>query len=56
MNCDRIVTAIDATLVLQFNAALLQSLPCEAGADVNSDGRLDANDAVLILWIVSGLT
>ena len=56
VNCDRIVTAIDATLVLQFNAALLQSLPCEAGADVNSDGRLDANDAVLILWIVSGLT
>lgn len=56
VNCDRIVTAIDATLVLQFDAALLQSLPCEAGADVNNDGRVDANDAVLILWMVGGLT
>ena len=56
VNCDRIVTAIDATFVLQFDAALLQSLPCEAGADVNRDGRVDANDAVLILWMVGGLT
>ena len=56
VNCDRIVTAIDATLVLQFNAALLRSLPCEAGSDLNNDGRVDANDALLILWLVSGLT
>ncbi len=56
VNCDRIVTVVDATLILQFNAALLQSLPCEAGADVNNDGRVDANDAVLILWVVGGLT
>ncbi len=55
VNCDRIVTVIDATLIVQFNAALLRSLPCEAGADVNHDGRVDANDALLILWIVGGL-
>ncbi len=55
VNCDRIVTVLDAVLVLQFTAALLQELPCEAGADANGDGSVDANDAVFILWMQAGL-
>ena len=55
VNCDRIVTSLDAILVLQFNAALIQALSCEAGADVNRDGSVDANDAALILRMQAGL-
>ena len=46
---------IDAAFVLQFNAGLLDSLPCEENADVNTDGSSNAIDALLILQFVAGL-
>jgi len=41
--------------VLQFSASLIQVLPCEAGADANRDGNVDASDAALIMRIQAGL-
>jgi hypothetical protein len=49
------VTSIDAALILQLDAGLLQSLPCEASGDVNGDGLLNSIDAALILQYVAGL-
>ena len=54
-NCDSTVNSIDAVLVLQLDAALIQSLPCEGSADVSGDGEIDARDAAVILQIEAGL-
>jgi hypothetical protein len=54
-NCDHIVNSIDATLELQYTAALIHSLPCQGGADVNGDGMVNAIDVTLILQYVAGL-
>ena len=54
-NCDGSVNAIDAALVLQFNAGLVGSLPCEDAADVNGDGDITSVDAALILQLTAGL-
>jgi hypothetical protein len=55
-SCDGRVNAIDAALVLQFAAALVNTLPCHASfADVNQTGSIDALDALLILQFVAGL-
>jgi hypothetical protein len=54
-NCDGGVTAVDAALVLQYDAGLIDSLPCEDNADVNNDGVINAIDAALILQLVAGL-
>ena len=54
-NCDGEVTSIDALLVLQFHAALIDSLPCQDVADVNGDGEIDSRDAMLILQVYSCL-
>ena len=53
-NCDGVVNAIDATLVLQLSAGLIATLSC-AGGDVNGDGLVNAIDAQLILQYVAGL-
>ena len=55
VNCDGTVNSIDASLVLQFSAALLGTLPCAGGADVNDDARINSIDAALILQFVAGL-
>ncbi|MCI0777815.1 MAG: hypothetical protein J4N95_06520 [Chloroflexi bacterium] len=55
VNCSGAVTSIDAALILQFTAALTDSLPCEHLADVNSNGSVDAIDATLVLQFVAGL-
>ena len=55
MNCDSSVNAIDAALVLQLNAGLLASLPCQLNADTNVSGHVDSIDAALILQFVAGL-
>ncbi|OGO50952.1 MAG: hypothetical protein A2148_02340 [Chloroflexi bacterium RBG_16_68_14] len=55
VDCDRTVTSIDAALVLQYDARLLASLPCQDAAEVSGDGRINAIDAVLILQVVAGL-
>lgn len=54
-NCDGTVNSIDATLVLQLNAGLLQSVACQGKVDVSADGRVDSLDASLILQFAAGL-
>lgn len=54
-NCDMTVNSIDALLVLQRGAHLLDELACEQQADVNHDSIADARDALLILQHVAGL-
>lgn len=54
-NCDGLVNSIDAAIVLQFVAGLIDSVPCPANADVDGNGRIDAIDAALILQIDAGL-
>jgi hypothetical protein len=46
---ERRVNSIDAAIVLQFHARLINRLNCPQNADVNEDGRIDARDASLIL-------
>jgi hypothetical protein len=53
-SCDEIVNSIDAALVLQLVADLLQAFGCDADVDVNGDGRVDAIDAALILQFDAG--
>ena len=55
VNCDRTVNTIDAVLILQFDAGLIASLPCQDFADVNADGHINAIDAALILRFEAGL-
>jgi alpha-tubulin suppressor-like RCC1 family protein len=49
------VNAIDAALILQFVAGLLDSLPCPQNADTNGDGNVNSIDAALILQFSAGL-
>jgi hypothetical protein len=50
------INAIDAALVLQFDAALIDALPSTHRADANRDDAVDALDALLILQYVAKLT
>jgi len=54
-NCDGEVNAVDATLILQNGAKMIESLPCPDLADVNGDGAIDAIDAAIVLQKVAGL-
>ncbi len=54
-NCNGMVSAVDAALVLQFSAGLSDSIPCAEGADVNGDGDITSVDAALILQFTAGL-
>ena len=51
---DGSVNSIDAAFILQLVAGLIDSLPCEAGADTNDDGSINPLDAALILQFVAG--
>lgn len=55
VNCSGTVDTIDALLVLQLVASLLQDLQCQDMADVNLDGLASAVDASLILQFVASL-
>jgi len=55
VNCNGSVDAIDAALVLQLTAGLVDSLACEENADANADGTINAIDAALILQFSAGL-
>jgi hypothetical protein len=55
VNCERHINSIDALLVLQFEAGLLGSLPCQQHADVNESGSADSVDALLVLQFTLGL-
>jgi len=54
-NCNGDVDAVDAALILQINAGLLDELSCESNADVNQNGAIDSIDAALILQFTAGL-
>ena len=49
VNCDGRVNSVDASLVLQKDAGLVDELACEEAGDVNTDNQLNAVDAALIL-------
>jgi hypothetical protein len=54
-NCDGAVTSLDAVLILQLDARLIDELGCQQNTDVNRDRRTNSLDAVLVLWEVAGL-
>jgi hypothetical protein len=54
-DCDGVANAIDAALVLQLEAGIVDSLLCELNADANQDGNVNAVDAALILQFVAGI-
>jgi parallel beta-helix repeat protein len=49
------VNSIDAAIILQYSAGLLQTLIEPQNADTNGDGEIDSIDAALILQNVAGL-
>ena len=55
VDCDGVVSSLDALLLLQLVAQLVDELSCPDVADVNEDGMVDAVDALWILWIEAGL-
>lgn len=55
VNCDGLVNAIDAALILQLTAGLVDQLPCQEHGDMNGDGDIGSVDAALILQRDAGL-
>ena len=54
-DCNGIVNPIDAALMLQFGAGIIDSLGCPEDADVNHDGVVNSIDAALTLQKSAGL-
>lgn len=54
-NCDGVVNSIDANVVLQQSARLIESAQCAGAADANRDGAVQSIDATLILQYEAGL-
>ena len=54
-DCSGDVSAIDAALMLQLSAGLIDELPCPQNGDANFDGMTNAVDAALVLQFVAGL-
>ncbi len=55
VDCNGLTNAVDAALILQFVASLIQELPCPQNADMDGDGTVYAIDAVLVLQLTAGL-
>ena len=55
IDCSGAVDSVDAALLLQFHAGLLEPLGCDYQGDMTQDGRLDSRDALLILQLDAGL-
>jgi parallel beta-helix repeat protein len=54
-DCSGVIDSIDAVRVLQFDARLVNSLPCQSSGDVNNDSQINSLDAVFLLQYVAGL-
>ncbi len=54
-DCDGIVSASDASLILQRVALLIDALDCEDAADVDGSGAVTPIDSTLVLQVVAGL-
>jgi hypothetical protein len=54
-NCDGEVNSLDAALVLQLHAALLDVFPCGGDGDYDQDGAATSLDAALILQVEAEL-
>ena len=46
---------LDATVILQYSAGLIEEVLCPDLADINGDGHVDSVDSTIILQIVAGL-
>ena len=55
VDCDGRVGGIDAALVLQYRAGLIDTLPCRDNADMNGDGVVNVIDCALMLQYAAGL-
>ena len=55
VNCTRAVDSVDAALVLQFTAALIETFACPEAADVDGNASVNSIDANLILQLNGGL-
>jgi len=55
VDCNGVVNAIDAAVLLQFIAQLIDDLPCPENADTNDDGSVNSVDVALILQFTAGL-
>ena len=49
VNCDAETDSMDAELILQFEAGLVNTLACRLQADTDADDNIDSIDAALIL-------
>jgi hypothetical protein len=55
VDCDGVVDAVDAALLLQYDARLIVTFTVCGAPDANEDGTANAVDALLILQYVAGL-
>lgn len=54
-NCDGDIDSIDASLILQLEAGLIDSFACEVHLDMNFDGSINSIDATILLQWIAGL-
>ncbi|MEX0682463.1 MAG: hypothetical protein WD904_07930 [Dehalococcoidia bacterium] len=54
-DCSQGVGTSDVAAVLDYAGSLTDGLPCQAAANVNCDGKIDARDALGILRFAAGL-
>ena len=55
VNCDGSVDPVDAALILQQTAGLINEMGCEFNGDVSRDGAISPIDAALILQFAAGI-
>jgi len=55
VDCNGVVDPVDAALILQFVAGMVNSLPCPQNGDVDENGSTASTDAALILQFSAGI-
>jgi hypothetical protein len=55
VDCNGNINSIDAALLLQLGAGLVDELPCQENADTNGDGNVNSIDSALVLQFAAGL-